>query len=122
MTRSARVAINRLSLCLVLFFVINLHGQDSSKSAPDYSKEAFVIQRILNKLKFENDGTFALETAIQVRVQSAAGVQGWGLIQLPYASNEGDAAITSVKVTKPDGKVVATPLENNKDTAAPLTA
>ena len=121
MTCSARVAIKQLSLCLVFLFVVNLHGQDSAKSAPDYSKEAFVIQRILNKLKFENDGTFALETAIQVRVQSAAGVQGWGLIQLPYASNEGDAAITSVKVTKPDGTVVSTPLDNIQDTPAPIT-
>src|ERR1700719_2893379 len=121
MTRSARVAIKHLSLCLGLFFVVNLHGQDSAKSAPDYSKEAFVIQRILNKMQFENDGTFALETAIRVRVQSAAGVQGWGLIQLPYASNEGDAAITSVKVTKPDGTVVSTPLDNIQDTPAPIT-
>jgi tetratricopeptide (TPR) repeat protein len=121
MTRSARVAIKHLSLCLGLFFVVNLHGQDSAKSAPDYSKEAFVIQRILNKMQFENDGTFALETAIQVRVQSAAGVQGWGLIQLPYASNEGDAAIASVKVTKPDGTVVSTPLDNIQDTPAPIT-
>ena len=121
MTHSARVAVKHVSLCLVLFFVVNLHGQDSAKSAPDYSKEAFVIQRILNKMQFENDGTFALESAIQVRVQSAAGVQGWGLIQLPYASNEGDAAITSVKVTKPDGTVVSTPLDNIQDTPAPIT-
>jgi Flp pilus assembly protein TadD len=121
MTRSARVAIKHLFLCLGLFFVVNLHGQDSAKSAPDYSKEAFVIQRILNKMQFENDGTFALESAIQVRVQSAAGVQGWGLIQVPYASNEGDAAISNVKVTKPDGTVVSTPLDNIQDTPAPIT-
>jgi tetratricopeptide (TPR) repeat protein len=112
-----------LSAILFTFpFPSSISAQSPPKSEPrDYSKEPYVIERVLNKVKFENDGTYAVETEIRVRVQSAAGVQNWGLIQLPYASSYGDAVIDNVKVTKADGSVVTTPPENTQDVPAQIT-
>lgn len=106
-------------LAAVLFtfsFPPNLPAQASLETGTrDYSKEPYVLERIVNKIKFENDGTYREETEIRVHVQSASGVQDWGLIRLPYASSLGDAEIANVKVTKADGTVVTTPLENTQD-------
>ena len=122
MTNSVRVfGIRVLSLFVVTFCGITLHAQDANKPTQDHSKESFVVQRILNTVQFENDGTFAIDSKLVVRLQSASGIQAWGLIQVPYASNEGDATIAEVKVTKPNGAVVSTPDEDIQDTPAPIT-
>ncbi|PYU21251.1 MAG: hypothetical protein DMG32_21050 [Acidobacteria bacterium] len=121
-TNSVRVfGIRVLSLFVVTFCGITLHAQDANKPTQDHSKESFVVQRILNTVQFENDGTFAIDSKLVVRLQSASGIQAWGLIQVPYASNEGDATIAEVKVTKPNGAVVSTPDEDIQDTPAPIT-
>lgn len=110
-----------LSLSFLIFCGITVHGQDVTNPTQDYSKESFVVQRISNTLQFENDGTFSVDTMLQVRLQSASGIQAWGVVQLPYASNESDAAISDVTVTKPNGTVISTPLDNVQDTPAPIT-
>jgi tetratricopeptide (TPR) repeat protein len=118
----SRWLISLSSLLWTFPFPSNLVAQTLPKSeARDYSKEPFVLERVVNKVEFENDGTYVQETNVRVRVQSASGVQGWGLIRFPYASSLGDAQISNVKVTKPDGAVVTTPLENIQDIPAQIT-
>ena len=103
-------------------FPSSLSAQTSPESeVRDYSKEPYVVERVINKIKFENDGTCVQDTEVRVRVQSPSGVQGWGLIRLPYASSLGDAEISNVKVTKADGTAVTTPLENIQDLPAQIT-
>lgn len=114
-----------VSLVAILFtlpFPLNLAAQMSPKAVPrDYSKESYVLERIVNKIKFENDGTYTEENEIRVHIQSASGVQDWGLIRLPYASSVGDAEIVDVRVTKANGMVVPTPPENVQDMPAQIT-
>jgi tetratricopeptide (TPR) repeat protein len=88
---------------------------------PDYSKEPFVIERIVNAVQYENDGRHTLTTDVRVRVQSASGVQEFGIIQLPYPSAMGQADIVNVKVTKPSGTVVNTPSDGIVDLPAQIT-
>src|SRR5579862_4559748 len=105
-----------LAVVCFSFFASPLSAQQPAPSTPkDYSQESFVIEQFSSQLKFENDGTYTSETTIRVRIQSASGVQEWGLVQLPYPSSMGDAEIANVKVTKPDGTVVATPPETAQD-------
>src|SRR6202021_848561 len=52
----------------------------------DYSQEAFVIEQYRSVYRFENDGTGRKETIARVRVQSEAGVQRGGKIQVGYNS------------------------------------
>src|ERR1700722_1184636 len=63
-------------------------NQDSSVAAGDhdYSKEAFVIERLSARFRFENDGTGRKESIFRVRVQSEAGVQRWGQLRFGYNS------------------------------------
>src|SRR3989442_214326 len=80
-------------------------------SKADHSQEAFVIEQFSRKERFENDGTFAREDTAQVRIQSEAGVQRYGLLSFSYASGTGTFEIGYVRVRKPDGSVVETPPE-----------
>jgi len=123
-----RVGRSFVAVCLIaaylLFVTCNLFSQapaERAVTAKDYSNEPFVVEHLLNTARFENDGTYSIETKVRVRIQSASGVQAWGLVQLPYASSTGDAEIADVSVTKPDGKVVTTPKENVQDMPAQIT-
>ena len=101
---------------------ISLSAQSPPVSgARDDSKEPFVVEKLVNRLRFENDGTYTQDTQIQVRVQSASSVQDWGLIRLPYASQVGEATITDVVVTKPDGARVLTPSDTFQDIPEQIT-
>jgi Domain of Unknown Function with PDB structure (DUF3857) len=87
-------------------------GQSHSESASsagaqaDYSKEAFVIEHLRSRFRFENDGTGREENTIRVRVQSEAGLQNWGQLRFGYNSANEQLEISYVRVIKPDGSVV----------------
>lgn len=88
---------------------------------PDYSKEAFVFQKILTKVSFANDGTSVSDTAAEVRIQSQAGVQNFSVLTFSYTSANASIEIPYVRVRKPDGSVVVTPAENIQDMPASVT-
>src|SRR2546429_9019716 len=52
----------------------------------DYSQEGFVVEQYSSHFRFESDGTGRKETFARIRVQSEAGVQQWGQIQVGYNS------------------------------------
>ncbi|HEV7220365.1 MAG TPA: DUF3857 domain-containing protein, partial [Terriglobales bacterium] len=97
--------------------------QPSSKkdSAPDYSKEAIVVELSSAKVKLENDGTATRTDTGRVRIQSEAGVQRLGVLTLSYESANENLDVSYVRVRKPDGTLVATPAENVQDMAAQIT-
>jgi len=77
-----------------------------SSDASDYSKEAFVIESLFSSVSFENDGTGRRENSVRVRVQSEAGVRGWGQLRFGYNASNESLEISSVHVLKPDGSAV----------------
>jgi tetratricopeptide (TPR) repeat protein len=112
--------------CLLLLLSLIPAGFAQSPSKPaapdgDHSKEALVIEQFSQKEKFENDGTSYREDIGRVRIQSEAGVQQYGVLTFPYASGTGTFEIGYVRVRKPDGTVIETPLENVQDMAAQIT-
>jgi tetratricopeptide (TPR) repeat protein len=95
----------------------------SSKSEDrkhDYSQEAFVIEQYHSLYRFENDGTGRKETIARIRVQSEAGVQQWGQIQVGYNSANERVEIPYVRVIKADGGVVKAGDDAVQDLSAPL--
>src|SRR6202453_2309402 len=95
----------------------------SSKSEDrkhDYSQEAFVIEQYHSLYRFENDGTGRKETIARIRVQSEAGVQQWGQIQVGYNSANERVEIAYVRVIKGDGSVVKAGDDAVQDLSAPL--
>jgi hypothetical protein len=76
---------------------------DSPKAvAPDYSKEAFVLEQSSDKFRFENDGTYTREIHMRIRVQSDAGVQNFSVVKFAYQNSSDLFAVDYIRVTKRD--------------------
>ncbi|HEY6905509.1 MAG TPA: DUF3857 domain-containing protein [Candidatus Acidoferrales bacterium] len=96
-------------------------AQAPTEKPADYSNEAYVIESRSTQVTFENDGTSSTVVKGRVRIQSQAGVQGFGVLNFPYASGNSTMEIVHVRVVKPDGRVVETPLDNVLDMPADIT-
>ena len=87
-------------------------GMAASKAAAetevelDHSKEAFVVEKIDQRYRFENDGTGRKVATLRVHVLSEAGVQGFGQLRFGYNSANDRLEVGYVRVIKPDGSVV----------------
>jgi tetratricopeptide (TPR) repeat protein/transglutaminase-like putative cysteine protease len=86
----------------------------------DYSEEGFVIEQVRTLFRFEKDGTGRKETIARVRVQSEAGVEQWGQVQVGYNSANERVEIPYVRVLKKDGSVVTAPADSVQDLTAPV--
>jgi Flp pilus assembly protein TadD len=106
-------------------------GQDEPKApaakaeAPvaakaDYSNEPFVTERFQERFRFENDGTGREDKVIRVRVQSEAGVQRWGQLQVGYNSASERLEIPYVRVIKQDGSVVTAGADAVQELSEPI--
>ncbi len=83
----------------------------------NHENEAAIFERILNHVRFENDGTSVEETEAVVRIQSEAGVKEFGQLVFGYSSATEKLDIEYVRVKKPDGQVVVTPDSTAQDFA-----
>src|SRR5579862_3479682 len=101
-------------------------GNSKDDAAPqpeakrDYSQEAFVIEQNRTVLRFEEDGTGRKETISRIRVQSEAGVQQWGQLQIGYNSANERVEIGYVRVVKADGTVVKAGEDAVQDLSTPV--
>jgi tetratricopeptide (TPR) repeat protein/transglutaminase-like putative cysteine protease len=86
----------------------------------DYSQEAFVVEQYRSTYRFESDGTGTRKTDARIRVQSEAGVQQWGQIQIGYNSANERVEIAYVRVIKADGTVVKAGDDAVQDLSAPV--
>lgn len=93
----------------------------SAETKPDYSKEALVIEKDVSKVTFENDGTSTRESTSHIRIQSDAGVQQYSVLTVAYAKAEQTVEVDYVRVVKPDGSVVVTPLDDIQDMPSEIT-
>ncbi|HEY6307051.1 MAG TPA: DUF3857 domain-containing protein [Candidatus Angelobacter sp.] len=109
-----------LSLLLGAIPFVSTAAQDT-KNKPDHSGEAYIVEQSVDKMIFENDGTGAREKMARVRVQSDAGVQQFGLLTFAYQKAGETVEINYVRVRKPDGSVVVTPLDEAQDMPADVT-
>jgi transglutaminase-like putative cysteine protease/tetratricopeptide (TPR) repeat protein len=90
-----------------------LRSPQTTKNA----EEAAVFDRILNRVRFENDGTEVSETEAVVQIQSQAGVEEFGQLVFGYSSATEKLEVAYVRVRKPDGQVVVTPESTAQDFA-----
>src|SRR5271163_2288110 len=86
---------------------------DSSKQ--DYSKEAFVIERLDTKVAEQDDGTGVREVAADIKILAEAGVKAFAVLSFTYTSANETVEFDYVRVRKPDGTVVKTPDYNIQD-------
>ncbi|MGB6384112.1 MAG: DUF3857 domain-containing protein [Terriglobales bacterium] len=126
--RVLRVVVGFLLACLAIFLMdagVSAQAPTSSPSkqktnnasSNSNSEEAAVFDRILNRVRFENDGTEVSETEAVVRIQSQAGVEEFGQLVFGYSSATEKLEVEYVRVRKPDGQVVVTPESTAQDFA-----
>src|SRR5262249_52662411 len=96
-------------------------AQAAEQKQTDYSQEAYVIERMTTSYRFEKDGTGQREQSIRVKVQSDAGVEGFGQLVFPYSSANEKLDIEQVSVRKPDGGVVTAQASAVQDLSAPVS-
>ena len=114
---------------LFLLFLCNAFptstAQDGKKASPglqpDHSAEAFVVEENTDSFSFENDGTSTRDSLARVRMQSDAGVQRFGLLTFSYQKSVETVEIDYIRVRKPDGSIVATPLDDVQDMPSNIT-
>jgi Flp pilus assembly protein TadD len=92
----------------------------AAENAHDYSQESFVIEQMTSGYRFETDGTGRKELIARIRVQSEAGVQQWGQLQIGYNSANERVEIPYVRVLKKDGSVVKAGEDAVQDLSAPI--
>ncbi len=85
-----------------------------------FSTQAFVIERMHRTVRFESDGTGRLTMDVRVRIQSAAALQGFGQLSLPYGSAYQRLDVDTVRVHKVGGTTVTAPPSAVQDVDAPL--
>jgi tetratricopeptide (TPR) repeat protein/transglutaminase-like putative cysteine protease len=90
-------------------------------AAPDFSKEAYVIERISTRITAEDDGTSMREVVAEVKMLGDAGVKAFAVLDFVYTSDNEEVQIDSVRVHKPDGTVVKTPDYNIQDMPGEVT-
>ncbi|MFZ0480801.1 MAG: DUF3857 domain-containing protein [Terriglobales bacterium] len=97
--------------------IANAAPQVSPPQKNDHAQEAAIFERILNHVRFENDGTGVEDTEAVVQIQSQAGVEEFGQLVFGYSSATEKLDIEYVRVRKPDGQVVVTPQATAQDFA-----
>lgn len=96
-------------------------ASNPSPQKPDYSKEGVIVEHLITKVAFENDGTGTRETAVVSHIQSQAGVQSLAVLTFAYLSSNENVEFDYIRVRKPDGSVVTTPDYNVQDMPADVT-
>ena len=91
-------------------------------SAPsDFSKEAYVIERVATRITAEADGSGTREVSAEVKILADAGVKEFAVLNFTYTSSNEAVEIDFVRVRKPDGTIVKTPDYNVQDMPGEVT-
>lgn len=93
----------------------------AAAAPPDYSKEGSIIEEFRKEAAFADDGTSVSETQAAIRIQSDAGARQYGVLAFYYDRDNSKVDIEYVRVRKPDGAVVATPLDSVQDLTTEVT-
>ena len=68
-------------------FEYECNGPGFFPKKDDHSGEAAIFQRILNRVRFENDGTSVEESEAVILIQSEAGVRDFGQLVFGCSGN-----------------------------------
>jgi hypothetical protein len=110
-------ALLRVTLALVLlcFAAVAQVSSKQDAASRDFSKEGVVGEHLETKVVFQSDGSYSREQKTRVRIQSDAGVQEYGVLRPPYQTSLERIEVLDVRVTKPNGSVVMSPLDSIQD-------
>ena len=94
--------------------------EKAAPQTPDFSKEPVVYEQIRGQIRYENDASGKTEIYARIRVQSYSGVQKVGQLVFNYDSANASLEVKSIRVTKPDGRVITAGSEAIQDMSSPV--
>ena len=120
---------SKTGLAVLLFAAIPLSSlpaqvKDGGKPAPaaqDFSKEAYVIEKLNTRIVAEDDGSDTRELTAEIRILADAGVKAFAVLSFPYTSANEVVDVDYVRVRKPGGTIVKTPDYNIQDMPGEVT-
>jgi len=92
----------------------------TAPQSPDFSKEPLVYEQIRGHLRYENDASGKTEIYARIKVQSYSGVQKVGQLVFNYDSANSTMEVRTIRVTKPDGRVITAGSEAIQDMSSPV--
>jgi uncharacterized protein DUF3857/transglutaminase superfamily protein len=115
-------AVLKVQLALVLLCGSALSQTPSKKDVADqdFSKEGAVVEQTKTSVAFQSDGTYTYEQHVRARVQSDAGVRQYGILPFSYQASIGRVEVLDVRVIKPGGSVLPTPLDSIQDVTSEI--
>jgi tetratricopeptide (TPR) repeat protein/transglutaminase-like putative cysteine protease len=96
-------------------------GEKPASAAQDFSKEAYVIEKLYTRITAEADGSDTRERTAEIRILADAGVKAFAVLSFTYTSANEVVDVDYVRVRKPDGTEVKTPDYNIQDMPADVT-
>ena len=93
----------------------------SVAAKPDLTGEAVIVEKDDTVLRFAKDGSSVRTLSITEHILSDAGVRSSGIISIPFAALTQTLTVDSVKVHKPSGEVIETPVEDAQEVPMPVT-
>jgi tetratricopeptide (TPR) repeat protein len=102
-------------------FACNAQSQIKPAAADPFRNEAIVFERSETIYRMHADGTGERDVHVRLRIQSDGAAQQFGVLSFGYASATETPVIKLVRVIKPDGSTVDTPVADAMDLPAAVT-
>jgi len=99
-------------------------SQTKSSSPPisqSYDNEAFIVELSEATFRYNSDGTGERNLHQRVKIQNDAGVRGFSVVSIPYATSTESSQIVNLSVRHSDGSMTGTPATDAMDVTAPVT-
>jgi tetratricopeptide (TPR) repeat protein len=94
---------------------------DSKPELSKYGQEPIVIEDLTIKIRFESDGRGVVDQTVRERIQSESALTSEGVLPFQYDSDNQTLEIKYVRIRKPDGSVVETPVDSAQDLTSEIT-
>ncbi len=96
-------------------------GQTKTPAPDNFQKEALVFERSETTIRMRADGTGERDVHAWLRLQSEGAARQFGVLSFSYAAANETPTIRIVRVHKPDGTTVDTPVADAIDMPAAVT-
>jgi tetratricopeptide (TPR) repeat protein len=96
-------------------------ASDNSAKTDKYAAESVVHERANTLYRYAADGTGLREITLVSRMQSEAAARQFGVVVFPFAGNNERVEIEYVRVRKPDGTIVETPVSDAQEMPLEVT-
>jgi len=92
----------------------------NSTTSTDTVREPVVYEKVRGAIRYGDDGRGTKEAFARIRVQTYAGIQKVGQLVFPYKGANERVEVKSLKVIKPDGKVITAGADAVVDVSSPV--